>query len=203
MIEEKKLLKRMEEAYKSGGYILINREGSVELIYQDNWYFKLTGDKITAKLKAKLVEHMDFLPVREGAWKVLPDGAQSMEMSVAEEETGAWRPMEQVEMLPTALSYGATLIYQNEKDGVCAAVPNKWLTCVGINCVNVDLQNGICCKEEAGELACGVCATMDVTRSTTNALRLRHILEALRKVRMVGKEQEEELNGQIDALEEA
>ena len=200
MIEEKRLLKMMDKAYKAGGYLLVTGERGVELMKEGEWRFGLDRDKVTAKLKAKLVEHMDFLALDRGAWMVRPDGAQSMDMVTALQQCGAWVPQRELPMQQTEVSFCGMVIYQNEATGVCAAIPSAWLLCAGETNVKVDTEHGLCYKSEEGESACGVCATKRTSTMTERALKLQAVLLALEKAKLVGADAAEEARAQLDLL---
>ncbi len=201
MIDEKHLLKLMDKAYKGGGYILVNGARGIELLCEDAWRFGIDNDKVSAKIKAKLVEHMDFLPTAEGAWKIYPDGAQSMDRGTALAEAGAWVPQRKLEMQRTDLSYSGMVIYQNEKTGVCAAIPSTWLLTAGEVNVMVDTEHGLCYKEEAGESACGRCVTKRTETATEVGLRIAVVLKALETIRIVGAKTKAEIADQVDLLQ--
>lgn len=200
-MDEKHLLKLMDKAYKSGGYLLICGERGVELCCREAWRFGIDKDKVTAKLKAKLVEHMDFLPTEHGAWWVRPDGAQYAEMTVALQEAAAWIPMRMLPVLQTAITYGGLVFYQNEKTKVCAAIPSSWLLTAGQTGISVDTAAGLCYCEEEGVSASGICVTKRTETATDNGLKLRAVLKALEQVRIVGACVEEELAGQQDLMD--
>lgn len=202
MIDEKKLLKLMDKAYKAGGYLLVTGERGIELVRDGEWRFGLDKNKVTARIKAKLVEHMDFLPVDQAAWMVRPDGAQSMDMITALQECDAWVPQMKLPMLVTEVSYGGLIVYQNEETGVCAGIPAPWLLCAGSTNVLVDTARGLCYKSEEGESACGVCVTKRTEATTERGLKIRAALLALEKVRLVGAAASIENREQLDLLEE-
>lgn len=202
MIEEKRLLKMMDKAYKSGGYLLVNGEKGIELVKEGEWRFGLNRDKVSAKIKAKLVEHMDFLPEIRAAWMVRPDGVQTMDMMTALQECGAWVPKMTLQVQETDICFGSLVIYQNEGTGVCAAIPSSWLLCAGENNVLVDTLAGICYKSEEGESACGVCATKRTEATTERALKLNAVLLALEKTKLVGADAGEQAREQLDLLAE-
>lgn len=202
MIEEKRLLKMMDKAYKSGGYLLVNGDKGIELVKEGEWRFGLNRDKVSAKIKAKLVEHMDFLPEIRAAWMVRPDGVQTMDMATALQECGAWVPQRQLPVLQTELSFGSLVIYQSEALGVCAAIPSSWLLCAGENNVLVDTEHGLCYKSEEGESACGVCVTKRTEATTERALKIHTVLLALEKTKLVGADAPEQARDQLDLLAE-
>ena len=202
MIEEKRLLKLMDKAYKAGGYLLVNGERGIELVKEGEWRFGLDKNRVSARIKAKLVEHMDFLPEDAAAWMVRPDGAQTMDLGTALMECGGWVPKRQLAMQETDLCFGSLVIYQNEETGVCAAIPSSWLVCAGENNVLVDTVAGICYKSEEGESACGVCATKRTENTTERAMKLSAVLLALEKTKLVGANAGEQAKEQLDLLEE-
>ena len=199
-MDEKHLLKLMDRAYKSGGYLLIVGERGIELICDGMWRFGVDRDKVSAKLKAKLVEHMDFLPTEREAWYVRPDGAQSAEMAVALQTAAAWIAQRRLPVLQTNVRYGALVIYQNEETKVCAALPTSWLLAAGEENLLVDTVAGICYCESEGVSASGVCATKRTENNTERGLKLTAVLRAMEQVRLVGADAAEELIGQQSIL---
>lgn len=192
-MDEKHLLKLMDRAYKSGGYLLIVGERGIELICDGMWRFGLDNDKVSAKIKAKLVEHMDFLPTETGAWQVWPDGAQSADMAVALQIAAAWVPQRKLQVQLTAVEYQGMVIYQNEETKVCAAILKTWLLTAGLEDLQVDTAAGLVFCESEGVSATGVCATKRQEANTESALRLNAVLRALEKVRLVGATAVEEM----------
>ncbi len=201
MIEEKGLLRQMDRAYKSGGYLIVTRERGIELVWEGCWRFGLNWDKVTAKVKAKMVEHLDFLPAVGECWEARPDGAQRMDMVTALQLCGAWVPQEEMRMLETDVSFGDLVVYQNEESGTCAAVPARWLLCTGQKGVCVDLARGLCSKSEEGKSACGVCVTKHTEFATERGRRMRDMLIALERVALCGVAQRPEEEEQME-LEE-
>ena len=201
MIDEKKLLKLMDKAVKAGGYQLVIGARGIEILYEEEWKIGLDNDKITSKIKGKIVEHMDFLPT-DGAWMVYADGAQKMEIGTALMKCGALLPQRTLDMLQTSLNLGGMVVYQNEMTKVCAAVPTWWVTLTGSTGVKIDTQHGFCYKTEEGESAIARCMTKRVETGTEYGRRIAVILEALERVRMVGAESVAELPGQEDMLTE-
>lgn len=201
MIDEKKLLKLMDKAVKAGGYQLVIGARGIEILYEKDWKIGLDNDKITSRIKGKIVEHMDFLP-NEGAWMVYANGAQKMEISTALMNCGAMMPQRELPMLQTTLSLGGMVVYQNEKTNVCAAVPTWWVALAGSTGVNIDTEHGFCYKTEEGESAIARCMTKRVETGTEYGRRIAVTLEALERVRMVGAESAAELPGQEDMLTE-
>ena len=199
-MDEKHLLKLMDRAYKSGGYLLIVGERGVELICDGMWRFGLDNDKVSTKIKAKLVEHMDFLPTETGAWQVWPDGAQSADMAVALQIAAAWVPQRELQVLQTSMHSGDLWIYQNEGTKVCAGIPSGWLLAAGPENIYVDTVKGICYCESEGVSASGKCATKRTEMGTESALKLAAVLRAMETVRLVGANAAEELAGQEDFL---
>lgn len=201
MIDEKKMLKLMDKAVKAGGYQIVLGARGIEILYEDEWKIGLDNDKITSRIKGKIVEHMDFLPT-EGAWMVSAAGAQKMEISTALMKCGAMLPQRKLDMLQTSLSLGGMIVYQNETTKVCAAVPAWWVTLTGSTGVKIDTQHGLCYKTEEGESAIARCMTKRIETGTEYGRRIAVILEALERVRMVGAENAEQLPGQEDMLAE-
>ena len=201
MIEEKHLLKLMDRALKSGGYQLICGDRGIELQKEEEWRFGIDYDKVTSRIKGKLVEHMDFLP-EDGAWMVYADGAQQMDMTTALMNCGILVPQRQLKMLRTNVTVGGLVIYQNEDNLICAALPASWLLCAGEENVLVDTGKGICYKSEEGCSAAGRCLTKRTDYGTEYIHRIARILEALERVRMVGAESAEQDPEQEDLLAE-
>lgn len=201
MIEEKHLLKLMDRALKSGGYQLVCGDRGIELQKEEEWRFGIDYDKVTSRIKGKLVEHMDFLP-EDGAWMVYADGAQQMEMTTALMHCGVLVPQRQLRMLRTSVTVGGMVIYQNEDNLVCAALPTSWLLCAGEENVLVDTEHGICYKSEEGCSAAGRCLTKRTDYGTEASHRIARILEALERVRMVGAESVDAEPEQEDLLAE-
>lgn len=201
MIDEKKLLKLMDKAVKAGGYQLVIGARGIEILYEEDWKIGLDNDKITSRIKGKIVEHMDFLPT-DGAWMVYADGAQKMEIATALMKCGAMLPQRTLPMLQTNLSLGGMIIYQNEVTKRCAAVPAWWVTLTGSTGVKIDTEHGFCYKTEEGESAIARCMTKRVETGTEYGRRIAVILEALERVRMVGAESAAKLPGQEDMLTE-
>lgn len=198
MIEEKGLLRQMDRAYKSGGYLIVTGERGVELVWDGCWRFGLNWDKVTAKLKAKMVEHLDFLPAKGECWIARPDGAQRMDMATALQLCGAWVPQEEMRMLGTDVSFGEMVIYQNEQNGACAAIPARWLFCAGEKNVCVDLKHGLCSKSEEGESACGVCMTKHTEFTTERGRRMHDMLIALERAKLCGADEAMEEDEQLE-----
>lgn len=192
-MDEKHLLKMMDRAYKMGGYLLIVGNRGIELVCDGAWRFGLNHDKVSAKIKAKLVEHMDFLPEGGQAWFVRPDGAQSADMAVALSMAAAWVPQRRLPVQLTAVEYQGMVIYQNEGTKVCAAIPTTWLLTAGMEDLQVDTAAGLVFCESEGVSASGVCATKRQAANTESALRLNAVLRALEKVRLVGATAAEEM----------
>ena len=61
IIEEKGLVKAIKDAYRYGGYTVLNQDGDVA-IYTEGWFVRCLWPKLPRKALATIVEHMGMIP---------------------------------------------------------------------------------------------------------------------------------------------
>lgn len=61
IIEEKGLVKAIKDAYRHGGYTVLNQDGDVA-IYTEGWFVQCPWNKLPRKALATIVEHMGMIP---------------------------------------------------------------------------------------------------------------------------------------------
>ena len=90
IIQEKGLVRAIKDAYRHGGYNVLNLDGDV-VIYAEGWCVRCPWNKLPRKALATIVEHLGMIPENGEAVNIEKDGQpQAIMAGVATEEVAGW-----------------------------------------------------------------------------------------------------------------
>ena len=90
IIQEKGLVRAIKDAYRHGGYNVLNLDGDV-VIYTEEWCVRCPWNKLPRKALATIVEHLGMIPENGEAVNIEKDGQpQAIMAGVATEEAAGW-----------------------------------------------------------------------------------------------------------------
>lgn len=107
VINEKALLSRMKEAYKSGGYTVAVR-GHLHMIQTPTWAVEIESKNLPRDVIGLLAVHMGFLPEPGTAYKITRTKSDPQVQSMIFED--AVKPVENLEAVPIAVGMKKTRV---------------------------------------------------------------------------------------------
>lgn len=98
IIEEKGLVKAIKDAYRHGGYTVLNHDGDVA-IYTEGWFVQCQWNKLPRKALATIVEHMGMIPDAGEAVAIdKADQPQAIMAGIVSDDVDRWMGGEAVSM---------------------------------------------------------------------------------------------------------
>lgn len=98
IIEEKGLVKAIKDAYRHGGYTVLNQDGDVA-IYTEGWFVRCQWNKLPRKALATIVEHMGMIPDTGEAVSIEKDDQPKAVMAgIVSDDVTRWMGGEEASM---------------------------------------------------------------------------------------------------------
>lgn len=98
IIEEKGLVKAIKDAYRHGGYTVLNKDGDVA-IYTEGWFVRCQWNKLPRKALATIVEHMGMIPDTGEAVSIEKDDQpQAVMAGIVSDDVTRWMGGEEASM---------------------------------------------------------------------------------------------------------